>query len=337
MNEVRLLFIRLRSLGDVILMTPALAAARRIPGCRIGVVVERPFDQLLERHPCVDFLVAVGRGRGKYFSRLQALGRIRKFRPQLTVDLHGGMTSALLTLLSGAPRRVGYAHSRHAGFYNVKVPGSRQVWGKEQVHTVEHQLTPLKYLGYAVEPVPSLEVPVEEEDLQPVREQLAGLRVPENFVLVHPAAAFDTKQWETLKFARLASRLLRDRIPVVMTAGPGQEALLKILQAHCGESLKVIPPLPLRQFAALASLCRLYIGNDTGSTHLAAAQKKPIVVIFGSSDSSVWFPWGVPFELLRSDRACIPCPGYSCLHYDEPRCIRSIEVEAVYEAVYRLL
>ncbi|MCK5734540.1 MAG: glycosyltransferase family 9 protein, partial [Candidatus Latescibacteria bacterium] len=80
----------------------------------------------------------------------------------------------------------------------------------------------------------------------------------------------------------------------------------------------------------------LYVGNDTGSTHIVAALGKKIVVIFGSSDFKAWYPWNVEHQLIRSDLPCMPCPGYFCLHFDEPRCIRSIPVDPVFEAVQSL-
>jgi heptosyltransferase-3 len=95
--------------------------------------------------------------------------------------------------------------------------------------------------------------------------------------------------------------------------------------------------LPLREFAALVSKCRLYVGNDTGATHMAAALGRRIVVIFGSSDFRVWSPWRVEHRLVRSDLPCVPCPGYRCLHYPDPRCIRAIETGPVLEAIRELL
>ena len=154
---------------------------------------------------------------------------------------------------------------------------------------------------------------------------------------MHPGAAFLTKQWEAKNFASLARRLTRAGSQVVVTAGPGQEPLLEEVERECPSSVWVVKPLPIQEFVALVSLCSLYIGNDAGGTHVAAALGKKIVVIWGSSDFKVWYPWKVPHRLLRSDLPCIPCPGYYCLYYDEPRCIRSIEVEPVWQAVQALL
>jgi len=157
------------------------------------------------------------------------------------------------------------------------------------------------------------------------------------FVLVHPAAAFETKQWPVDRFGELIQRLRKDGLRVVTTCGPGEAHHLEKLSQIVDEGVKFVPPLSLARFVALASLCRVYVGNDTGTTHIAAALEKPIVVVFGSSDSTVWYPWGVDFELVKSDLPCIPCPGYSCSQYDEPVCIQTVPVDRVYAAVKKLM
>jgi len=168
-------------------------------------------------------------------------------------------------------------------------------------------------------------------------EDEGNLAPPFPFVLVHPAAAFDTKQWPIERYAELIRSLRVDGFEVVVTCGPGESHLLEWLSHKVDDGVRFVPPLTLSRFAALASLCKVYVGNDTGTTHIASALQKPIVVVFGSSDSTVWYPWNVDFELVKSDLSCIPCPGYSCSEYEEPLCIKSIPVERVYSAVKRLM
>lgn len=334
----RLLFVRLRSLGDTVLMTPALAAAKRMPGWKVAVVVEEPFDDVLRGNPNLDQLFVIPKRPSKPMARFRTLRQIRRsFWPDTVVDLHGGTTSALMAFLSGASERIGYAGARHAYLYNLKVPPSREVWGRNEIHTVEHQLSPLKHVGVPVEPIPPLCVPIDPECLERVGGLLEKQRIDPGFVLIHPAAAFETKRWEAGKFAALASRLGEEGRKVVVTVGPGQESLLQEIGSQCSPAVHFLPPFSIREFAALASLCGLYVGNDTGTTHVAAAMGKKIVVIWGSSDFKVWHPWKVEHHLLKSDLPCIPCPGYYCLYYDEPRCIRSIEVESVLRAAKSFL
>jgi ADP-heptose:LPS heptosyltransferase len=338
----RLLLVRLRSLGDTVLMTPVLTVVKRVPGWQIAVVIESAYRQVLEDNPHIDRLIVIEEQSSKSIARLRAIREIRSFRPTLAIDLHGGTTSALLTALSGAPRRAGYQASRSSFLYNIKIPESGRVWNRQPVHTVEHQLSSLKLLGFPAEPVPPPQITVRSEDVQAVRGLLArqgrsAEEIDEGFILIHPAAAFDTKQWDAEKFAALADRLTGTGRRVLLTAGPGDESLLARIETLCNPKVGFVEPLSIRQFSALASLSTLYVGNDTGSTHIAAALQKKIVVIFGSSDFKVWYPWGVEHRLIRSDLPCMPCPGYFCLHFEEPRCIRSIEVEPVFQAVQSML
>lgn len=335
--QSRVLLTRLRSLGDTVLMTPMLAVLKRVAGWRVAVVIERPYEEILHGNPHVDRLFVIENQPNKWIARLRMIQEIRSFRPTLAIDLHSGSTGALLTAFSGAPKRVGYLHSRNSYLYNVRVPESRQVWGREHIHTVEHQLSILKHLGLPVEPIPPLKVPIDPQALESIKDLLTRQSVHDGFILIHPAAAFDTKQWDAEKFALLSTRLIEEGQDVVITAGPGEESFLKEIRKHCSSQVQFIPPLPIRKFSALASLCGLYIGNDTGATHIAAALGKKIVVIFGSSDFKVWYPWGAEHQLIKSDLPCMPCPGYFCLHYDEPRCIRSIPVKPVFEAVQSML
>ena len=336
MKGKRIVFIRLRSLGDTLLMTPALEAASTGGANQVAAVVEAPFDQVLRGNPAVDRIIVPGR-RGDFWSRIKCVSEIRSFSPDLVFDLHGGTTSSIMALLSGAQSRVGFAASRNSGKYNVKVPDSRSLWQKEKIHTVEHQLSPLLHMGFSINEIPSLRISVDESLRDKMRSRLARLGINNDFVLIHPAAAFATKQWSVEGFASVAAELGKSGIACAATAGPGQEKLLEDLASAAGEGLAVFPPGNLAEFTALASLCSLYLGNDTGPTHIAAALKKKIVVIFGSSNHEVWYPWGTDYRLLRSELECVPCPGYKCLHYPEPACIQSISVSQVMDAVQEML
>lgn len=335
-DELRIVFLRLRSLGDTVLMTPLLAVAKKRPHCRVAVAVEAPFHELLLENPNVDRLFVMPRGRNELLGRVRTVRAIRAFSPHLAIDLHGGTTSSWMTFFSKAGRRVGYSSSRNSYLYDVKVPNSRQVWEKQELHTVEHQLAFLKHLGFPVEPPPDPEIPLLKGEVDQARDELRGLGIDGDFVLVHPAAAFDTKQWPAKHFAEVCRELSSEGIKVVVTAGPGEEPVMEKVRSEGSGAALFLPPLPLRLFAAVASLCRLYIGNDTGATHIAAALGRRIVVIFGSSDYRVWYPWKSEHQLIRHDLPCVPCPGYRCLHYEEPLCIRSVSPSAVVGAARSL-
>jgi len=332
----RILLIRLRSLGDTLLMTPALSIASSGGLNEVAVVVEEPFDQVLRGNPAVDRLIVPGK-RGDLKSRWKCIREIREFSPDLVFDMHGGTTSSVMALFSGAGQRVGFAAGRNSRFYNIKIPDSREIWQKEEIHTVEHQISPMIYMGFPLEEVPPLYIHVEETEREKASKRLAAEGIDGDFVLIHPAAAFATKQWSSRGFAFVAGELAKSGTRCVATAGPGQEKLLEELASVSGPGLVLFPPGSLAEFVALASLCTLYLGNDTGPTHVAAALRKKVVVVFGSSDSAAWHPWGTEYRLIRSELDCIPCPGYECLHYPEPECIKSVAGSRVLSAVMELL
>jgi ADP-heptose:LPS heptosyltransferase len=94
----------------------------------------------------------------------------------------------------------------------------------------------------------------------------------------------------------------------------------------------------LPEIAALATRAKIFIGNDSGIAHIAAAVNKPTVVIFGSSNINHWRPWtDTPNEIVYEKMPCQPCPGFFCKEFGEPECIRRVSVEMVSEAIERVL
>ena len=96
--------------------------------------------------------------------------------------------------------------------------------------------------------------------------------------------------------------------------------------------------LSLPEVTAFAARAQLFVGNDSGIAHIAAAVNTPSVVIFGSSNVAHWRPWtSAPAEIVREEMPCAPCPGYTCAEFDAPECIRRISVEHVTAAIERVL
>src|SRR5262245_42978354 len=148
----RVLFLRLRSLGDVVLLTPALAALRRSrPDLRVTVAVEPRFAAVLEENPAIDDLLLTR-------SFLETVAEIRRRRFSLVYNQHGGPRSVFYTALSGAPWKVGWESAQYSFLYNVRVPGVETFYGKRPVHTVEHRMTQLYWTGLERGPIPSTKV-----------------------------------------------------------------------------------------------------------------------------------------------------------------------------------
>ncbi|MBI1748269.1 MAG: glycosyltransferase family 9 protein [Acidobacteria bacterium] len=338
------LLLRLRSLGDTVLMTPVISALRRWRSdLHIAALVEERFAAILQHNPKLDAVLEVDTCRaGPSYGLLpkwKTAMAIRRRRYDLVVNLHGGTTSLLFTSLARSRYTLGLASYRYPSAYTFRMPPPSLVWQRRNLHTVENQLAPLKWLGIPVEPLPRLEVFIDEAARRRVGQRLSAVGLADrSFVLIHPTATLFTKQWDPQKFSQLVNYLTLSRHwPVVITVGRAERAVAREIQAAAGAPVIVWDDLPLSELMAVIDRTALFIGCDSGPAHIASALKKKVVVIFGSSSAIGWRPWHATYELIESGLPCNPCPGHRCAVFDEPKCIQSITVEMVAAAVDRIL
>jgi predicted lipopolysaccharide heptosyltransferase III len=335
----RVLVVRLRSVGDTVLSTPSLHALRRfLPAARIDVLLEDWVAPLLEGFAEVD-RIRIVRRKSKS-SRLQVARQLRAENYDVVYNLHGGSTAALLTRATGAPYRVGYADYSYASLHNHAAPPASQLWGREQTHSVEQQLALLGWTGVPVTDRPATRLAVTPAASARVAQRLRDARVDdgEAFALIHPAAAFETKTWAAENFARIVEHLAARGIPAVAVAAPDESRVIEDVRARARAPLVSFTDLSLPELTALAARSALFVGNDSGVAHIAAAVRVPQVVVFGSSNVAHWRPWSpVVAEVVREEMPCAPCPGYTCAEFDAPECIRRVSVERVTAAVSRVL
>jgi lipopolysaccharide heptosyltransferase III len=356
-SQARVLLIRLRSIGDIVLMTPALRLLKAWrPDLRLSVVVEPQFQDLLRGNPDVEELLEAGDGRGarKLAARVRAVHGIRSRGFELCVNLHGGPTSLWLTRLSGARIKAAFAHFRSSSAYNFLVPDARQILGAENVHTAEHHAAAFFYLGLPRRDIPPARLFVSRLDRawwEKAREEF-DLKPGADCALLHPTALYATKAWAAEQFARLGEWLERERgLRAIFSCGPNESAALDAVAESSSRSIRRLERATLGQFAAALAGARLFIGNDSGPAHMAAALARPSVVIFGSSSSRIWGPWPRPVpsgtgpregsenlaRIVQNPYDCNPCPGDRCYRYDRPECILSVTLEQVEAAVDEVL
>jgi len=336
----RVLVVRLRSIGDTVLATPSLYALRRfLPAARIDLLLEDWVAPLVEGSTEIDRIVPIERKSNA--SRLSVARLLRAEHYDVAYNLHGGSTAALLTWASGARQRVGYASYRHARLQNHDAPHPSELWGQAQTHSAEQQLGLLGWTGVPVTDRPASRLPVTAEAAERVAHRLrrAGLGgESRHFALIHPAAAFDTKTWAAANFARVAERLGARGISSVAVVGPGERAVAGEFVREARVPVVAFDDLSLPDLTALAARAAVFVGNDSGVAHIAAAVRVPSVVVFGSSNVAHWRPWSeAPSEVVREELPCQPCPGYTCAEFDAPECIRRVPVERVAAAVERVL
>jgi ADP-heptose:LPS heptosyltransferase len=335
-----MLLIRLRSLGDAILTLPLIEALHEWrPDLHLDVLIEAPHAPVLQ-HPAVhEILMMRARQRPDAggWSRLRIAYEIRKRHYPVVLNLHGGTTSMLFTLISGARLRIGQAEHRSSWIYSARIPSSSIIWKRPKLHTVEHQLSFMRWLELPtpIEAAGFLHADNRAKDR--IRERLARFGISVYF-LIQPSATLASKQWSSENYARLGDLLFRQfGRQIIYTAGLHETDVLRRIREASRERHIYWSDLPLCDLIALIEGCRLFIGNDSGPTHAASALGKPLVVIWGSSNFHAWRPWGTEYEVVRSELPCMPCPGYTCTAFEEPRCILDIPVSQVAEACERIL
>jgi len=341
----RVLIIRLRSIGDIILLTPALRLLKEWRAdLRVSVVVDGRFRGLLENNPDVDEILEPGGGTGlkKLTARIGALRTIRRRRFGLCMNLHGGPTSATLTSWSGAPRKVGFEHFRRRALYDLLVPDARTILNQATIHTAEHQASAFFYLGLPRTAIPSARIIVAPQEFQWWAGKRAELDIPGgiDYAIIHPTALYATKQWPPEKFAALGEYLEAEiKLPVLYSCGPGEQTVLDAIARAAGRPIRRLEGASLRQYAAVLAAARLFVGNDSGPAHMAAALGRPGVVLFGSSSSTIWGPWrpAAPWRVVQNHYDCNPCPGDRCYQFARPECILSLTDEQVRSAVAAVL
>jgi heptosyltransferase III len=329
-----ILIIRLRSLGDVVLMTPGIAALHSWrPDLRLSVLVEPAWRAVLEGNPAIsEILIARG------FAATALALRRKKF--PIVFNQHGGPTSAFLTAASGAAGRVCWSGKQFDFLYNVLAPDAVEFYGTLQVHTVEQRMAQFYWTGLPLGPIPRAEVFPQADAREKIGEILRGkgIAAAEPYAVIQPGGRYFTKRWAVEHFAELEQWLAQSRgIRPVVILGPGESEIASAVRERFGPVAVVLDSLDLRLLIGLIAGARIFVGNDAGPAHLASAAGTPAVIIFGSSSSVHWRPWKVEHRVVQNDFPCNPCKGDRCYAFDEPRCILSVTFEQVRDACDALL
>src|SRR5579872_1309239 len=198
-SRARIAVIRLRSLGDCVLTTPALGLLKAYrPDLRVRMVVEPRFAGVFEGHPDIEEISPeVGR------------------RVDMVLNLHGGSRSMWMTLASGAKFGVGFGHHRYSWIYSHRIPRAQEILGEERpVHTAEHLASAMFWLG-----VPCSEIP---------RASLHAGRRPSYlpYVVIHPFASAPAKAWPLERFISVATQLQCAGLEPMILAGPLDQVAL---------------------------------------------------------------------------------------------------------------
>jgi len=355
----RILVVRLDEIGDMVLTSPFLRELRGFfPSTWITLIVKPALVNLVELCPHVNEVLTYDWNTPGRSTRLRRHGRALKLAwehlwkrrfdlailPRWGPDYYHG---AFVLYFSGAPWRVGYSESvseekrrRNSGFDHLL---THLLFDTTPKHEVERNLEVLHFLGAKIQES-DLELWLGREDEAFAQQILEshGVLPEDSLVAFAPGAGAANRLWPILNFAELGRWLLREYHPrIVLVGGTQDRDFGEYFEGQlCDRVVNAIGRTTLRQAAALLRLCHLFLGNDAGPMHLAAACGLPVVEISchprGGSplhgNSPLRFgPWGVPHIVLQPERPLEPCKD-ACVS-EHAHCILGVSVEQAREAI----
>jgi len=371
---LRLLFIRLSALGDIVHSLPAAHFIKnRLPEARLTWLVEAPGVELLKDNPAVDEIVVFPKGAwlseianpAKWWSVASRTGRfmtdLRERRFDMSVDLQGLLKSAIPGYMSGARFRVGFAGTREcsSALYSHRLDVGD--YFADSVHVVEHNLSLARFAvdlfggtagGADVESgaAPSdsfaemkFPLPVTgEETVTRVDALLAG--AGSELAVLIPGTTWASKIWPRERFLEL-SLLLEKRygLTSLLVGGPSEKKTNEQIARALRENDPRFPVLDLTGETSLTDLIEIYrrsrlvVGLDTGPLHLAAATEIPLVVgVFGSTPWRRNGPFGIRAHSVSLALDCQPCFERTC-PLGTLACLEELSASRVMERIEELL
>jgi len=339
-NIKRLLIRSTNWIGDAVMTTPAIRAIRKnFSGVRIGLLAKPWVMPLFAHCPHIDDRIMyedAGRHHG-WIGKLRLAKDLRQYRFDAAILLQNAFEAALITWLAGIPLRVGFDSDGRRLLLNRPVRRTPEI---RKVHQTRYYLGILEGAGLRTDSA-DLELFTGREDAVRAEHLLSehGVDPGDRLVGLNASAAYGpAKQLSTDRFARLAD-LLQDTfgVKLLLFGGPGDTELGHALTSRMnGSAIDFCGRTRLGEAIALIRRCRVFVTNDSGLMHVAAALNVPLVAIFGSTDPVATGPASVNSRVVRVPIECSPCLKPEC-PLGHLNCMNLITVDMVFEAIKEFL
>lgn len=333
---MRVLLVKLSSMGDVIHTLPAITdAAREVPGIKFTWIIEEAFQEIASWHPAVEQVIPIALRKRNFKQVSAALREVRSKQYDLVLDAQGLIKSAVITRLARTKNRAGgdWGTCREAVaslFYNRKYNVAKN----------QHAVTRLRQLfsktfGYNVPQGPISYGVTIPDTMLPFMQN-----VNPYLVFLH-GTTWDSKHWPDEHWVTLANLVAQQGLQVQVTwATPQQKSRAEMLAYSCPNVI-MLPHLTINQAAAVLSGATGVVAVDTGFAHLSAALDKPMVAIYGATDVIKAGTVGNNNINLASKFSCAPCGQRSCVYpgaqQANPPCYQEISPQLVWQKLMGLL
>lgn len=309
----RIAIVKLSALGDVVHALPVASALKRVwPAMRLAWIVERRVAAVLAGHPAVDDIVEVdtrawrrARNPRQGLAVLRALGaargRLRALRIDVALDLQALLKSGVLTLATGAPRRIGFAARWSKEPLSALFTTTRVMPPAHARHVVDQYLALLEPLGVRAQTVEfGLPVDAAAEARMDEFFGVSGLKPHRRLAVLNPGAGRADKRWPVERFRALAERLAHEANAAVLVVwGPGEREAAHAIADMPGARPVLAPETGIRELIAVARRTSVMVAADTGPLHLAAAVGAPCVGLYGPTSAVRNGPYGAGHRALQ--------------------------------------
>ncbi|MDA8239833.1 MAG: glycosyltransferase family 9 protein [Nitrospiraceae bacterium] len=339
-------------IGDVLMTTPAIRNLKEQLEAEITYLhMFKTTKEILQNNPFIrenihfPFLDA---------GRLEGVRFLLQFRKKFDCSINFYPSNRrdynLASFIVGSPLRCGHRYVQR-NFFELNFLKNSTIGEDDRLHNVEEDLRLLEFIGIPEKKLYPLEVYLTEEEKMFAGKWLKERRVAKKMLCgIHPGTStfknHGKKRWPEKSFAALIDRLGGDMgdVAFMLFGGPEEKTLRDSIVSLVRHPEKVlsVEGISIRQSAALMEMCALFISNDSGPMHMAAAMRVPTVSIFGPTNP-VWVrPWWVKHRVVRSGLSCSPCFRYSpkplkCRYNDGYACLTQVGVDQVFRACMGLL
>jgi len=321
-------------IGDTIITLPTIESIRNVfPRTHISVLIYPHLSSFFKRCAFVDEIIhyPIGKGLKLVLKEKELVKIIRQKRFDLAVILPRSFRSALIPYLARIPFRIGYSTCKRKLFLTHGLDEREELLA---CHQVEYYYHIAQSLG-AKQPFGLPTICLDKEEQEWVQIFLKGAGVNENTLLIgiNPGSTYGSaKCWFPERYLELARRLInRMNVTIILVSGKDNAPLISHIASNLnGHVIKAVGE-DLLHLAALIKRCRLFITNDTGPMHIAAAVGTPVVALFGSTNPVTTSPLGKGNRIVRKEVSCSPCLRRECP--DEHKCMELISVNEVEKVV----
>jgi len=322
----RILILRLRRFGDLLLLSPTLRALRaRYPEARIEALTSKSFSLVWEGNPHLDRLRPLAPGWRDWTATMLEVRR----RYDAVLDFQSSPRSLPLVIASGAPIRVGW---RKRGVRDWAYTHHAEGWD-EPIYVAHNFIRFAGLVGVAADADLRLDLPIAAADHERAASlfRQAGVDPQRPRVALSVVANVDRKRWPAERYAELADRLVGEfGAQLVLTNGPDEIGQVRAVVERMRQppALWNYGPTTFGGLAAIYQRCDLWIGNDGGPKHVATAAGCPTLVIIKAGDERFWTDTRDPQQLA----VCDPQP-----RLDDPDSLEGVTVEQVFVAARDIL